>query len=139
MWARCVFVVILAAATAVCAAGASLPQQFWSDFRQAALASDYGKLIVFAAFLLELRSEVDGTAPRSVEKEEFESTLKHVFDQPMGELRDGQLETYTMRDLIAKTPDLDGESVSAESFQVGQLLFAKRKGGWRLVAAYLNE
>lgn len=136
--ARYAFVLMLAGAV-VCAAEATSPQRFWCDFRQAVLSDDHRKLSEYVSFPLELRSEVDDIPARPIAEDEFASTMRQVLDQPIGELKNGQLEASTLRDLIAKRVDLDGVSVTGGTFQVGALVFTKRKGEWRFVAAYLNE
>lgn len=115
-------------------------QRYWNDFRQAVITADYQKLRAFSKFPLAVHGIVDGIPVRNIGKDEFESTMKKILDQPLANYEGDKLVTYTQRELISKTIDLKEIKIQADKgFRIGELVFEPSENTYKLVRAYLSE
>lgn len=115
------------------------PQQCWAQFRQAVIANDYDKLRGATQFPLAVHGAVDGIPIQNIERDQFETTLKKILDQPLASLEGDKLVTYTQRELVHKTATLPASDKPAAPFRVGELVFEYPNGTCKLVRAYLSE
>jgi hypothetical protein len=115
-------------------------QAFWTEFRQAVLASDVRKLAGMTDFPLEVRGVDDSQPAEMYGKEQFESILGKLLAQPVFSLKGNEIATSTTKDVILSTNTIAGDhAMAANSFRVDQLVFELRNGQWKLVRAYLEE
>ena len=116
------------------------PQQYWSDFRQAVIATDYQKLRGYTQFPLAVHGIVDGIPVQNIGTDQFEAVMKKVLDQPVASYEGDKVVTFTQRELISKTTDLKNTKIQPDkSFRVGELVFERKGNTNKLVRAYLSE
>lgn len=115
-------------------------QRYWNDFRQAVVTADYQKLRAYSKFPLAVYGVVDGIPVRNIGKDEFESIMKKILDQPLASYEGDKLVTYSQRELVSKTIDLKAIKIQADKgFRVGELVFEPAENTYKLVRAYLSE
>lgn len=142
MMTRYLSVALVLGFSVACSADESArsPQQCWTEFRQAVVAGNYDRLRNMTQFPLAVRGAVDGIPAQMVERGQFEAMLNRILDQPMASYEGEKLVTYTMRDLVARTTELNKKPAKTDGqFRVGELVFDFRGGRCRLVQAYLSE
>jgi hypothetical protein len=115
-------------------------QAFWTEFRQAVLASDVRKLAGMTDFPLEVRGVDDSQPAEKYSKEQFEGIIGKLLAQPVFSLKANEVVTSTTKDVIRSTNTITKDhAMTANSFRVDQLVFELRNGRWKLVRAFLED
>lgn len=109
---------------------------FWREFREAALAGDVDRLAAMTRFPLEVRGPDDADPVQRRGREAFAGTVARVMQQDAGE----QPRPETVRQFFERTrevpPQPDGARGTA---RVGDFVFERTGGRWRLVRIYLAD
>jgi len=127
------------------AAATQSPQEFWSEFRVAALADDRAALQKLARFPFVTRGTTDDDSSISHDEVAFAELVAKVFAQDTGLSKGGE----TVRAYLERHTELPpiavggGQSVPVEAnaaqFSAGPLNFEKIGDRWYWVSAYLEE
>lgn len=108
-------------------------QAFWTEFRRAALAGDYGKIERWTRFPLRVHAAgTFETRPREGFQEFFSGVMRHEA-APRG------AQPGTMRTLLERTERITPEQSSpdGDAFRVGSLQFDLIDGRWQLTSVDL--
>ena len=126
------------------AAATQSAQEFWSQFRVAALAGELTALQKIARFPFVTRGTTDDDSSTSHDEADFAGLLPKILAQDTGLSSAGE----TVREYIERHPDLPavaaggGQSVPVEAnatqFAAGPLTFEKIGNRWYWVSAYLE-
>lgn len=110
---------------------------FWTEFRQAVLASDSGKLASLTRFPFVVRGMLDDDPVKKYQKSDFTHLLPILLQQDPGlsETPD------TMENLIRKTvkPTPKNLEPAGTSARVGVFSFKKLEGKWYFTEAYIEQ
>jgi hypothetical protein len=110
-------------------------EEFWKSFRQSVVNSDTNQIIALTQFPFETRGPLDSDPTIKHTKQKF----AHVFQAFLNQWNGMDLDGTTERESIEKTVTIKKEDIADEYTRVGNLVFSKKKSGWRLVFAYLNN
>ena len=120
------------------------PQQFWSEFRVAALAGDSAGLKTIARFPFVTRGTTDDDPAVSHDAAAFAELLPKILAEDTGLSKDGE----TVREFVERHAELPaipaggGQSApvdaNATQFSAGPLNFEKIGNRWYWVSAYLE-
>lgn len=117
-----------------------VPQQFWTEFRQAVLAEDYQKLSGMTQFPLEVLGVDDSQPAEFYDKTQFEVIFKKILAQSVMVFEGDVVVSTTTREMISRTITIKPEHLmTKELFRIDQLEFELKDNRWRLVRAYLEE
>jgi hypothetical protein len=126
-------------------AATQTPQQFWSEFRAAAIAADSAALQKLARFPFVTRGATDDDPSISHDEAAFAELLPKILAQDTGLSKEGE----TVRQYLDSHPELPaiatgaGQSVpmgaDATQFVAGPLSFEKIGNRWLWVSAYLED
>lgn len=125
---------IFCAACSVAAPPADDLQAFWQKFRAAAGAHDAKALAALTQFPFETRGVDDADPVKKHEPAAFPELVKRMLSQNTGLA----VKEETHAQLIARTTHVAAQG-RGDSFRVGDLVFHRINGKWRLVRAYLDE
>lgn len=115
-------------------------QQFWTEFRQAALSNDNKKLEAMTHFPLEVRGVDDSQPVTRYKKEQFDSIFKKILNQPIITMEGDKIITNTTKSVINSSNTITKDHImTGDSFRVDQLVFELKNKQWKLVRAYLEE
>jgi hypothetical protein len=107
---------------------------FWGRFRLAVLRSDTSQVIQVTEFPLETRGPNDDDTTIEFNKERFVSFFNVYLKQYSGM----DLQGSTELDGIKKTETPKKTEFGKDQARVGDLVFMRIAGGWKLIFAYLN-
>ncbi len=135
-----VYLVLFSAIACSAQEQTSTPQNFWTEFRQAALANDNKKLIGMTQFPLEVRGVDDSQPITRYKKEEFDTIFKKILGQPVITMEGEKIITNTTKTVIKSTNTITKDHImTGDSFRVDQMVFELKNRQWKLVRAYLEE
>lgn len=138
--ARLFAALIWFSATACSAQDGATPQKFWTEFQAAVMAQDNAKVIQLTSFPLEVRGVDDSEPPKHYNKEEFAKVFQRILAQPVVTMKGAEMATSTMRDVVATTKAIAAaDTMTKDSFRVGQLVFEQKGKQWKFSRAYLEE
>lgn len=112
-------------------------RKFWSDFRQATLAGDKGKVASLASFPFKTRGPLDSDPVKTYERAEFLTIFEKLLAQDPGLSR----EPETMRHFIERTAIVEERMLGngGRAAKVGAFTFERLGGRWRFTQAYVEE
>lgn len=112
-------------------------QEFWTQFRGAALSGKSERCLALTAFPFKTRGPTDADPVRTHSQAEFPGLLAALLAQDSGLAA----EPLSMREYIAHHPMIQKKLVRADglSARVGTFVFEKRAGEWRFVQSYTEE
>ena len=117
-----------------------LPQQFWSEYRQAVIDNDMNKLADLTQYPLEIRGVDDSQPSTFYKRNQFAEIFTKALQQDVIELNGDQVITKTTKDkIIASETLVESDMMTKDSFRVDQLVFENKNGKWMLVRVYLEE
>ena len=105
---------------------------FWQDFRSAALENDVARVLSMTQLPFVTQGALDSDPSTAHDADSFRLIFPKLLQQDVGlSAQPEPMLEYLRR---STAPSVEGEQAS-----VGQFRFAKIKGRWRLVSAYLEE
>jgi len=111
-------------------------QAFWTEFRQAIMASDKEKVASMTRFPFKTRGTMDSDPVKKRAKESFLNILDKLLQSDPGL----SAEPDTMRQLIGRQATVTSKEVTTKSFaRVGDFVFEKAQGKWMFTMAFIDE
>lgn len=125
---------VLLTAISVFAAKPSAKVKFWNSFRDSFLKEDFKNLEVMTKFPVEVKGAEDADPKFSVKKDHFKSCLALIYPRDIGM---GKFDK-THKDYINELKDLPETEGGKNQFRIGDLVFEKNLGKFKLVRFYLD-
>lgn len=112
---------------------------FWQDFRQMVISKDFQKIQEHVKFPLQTRSTLDESPIVKFQKKDFPKLFKEFLKQMSGlnptNLNETESEFINRKDTL----DLKKDQLSGTEARIGNMVFQKQKGKWKLKFLYLEE
>ncbi|HVK99353.1 MAG TPA: hypothetical protein VM553_06040 [Dongiaceae bacterium] len=125
--------------TLSCSAAADVDfQSFWTQFRKAALASDYTALEKMSKMPLEVKGVDDSMPSQQLDSAKLKQVFPALLAQKIYRYEGDELSELTLRQVLEQTSSVKAQA-DAKDARVEQFEFAKTDGQWRLIRAYLEE
>jgi hypothetical protein len=113
-------------------------EEFWTEFRDAALAGDLPRLLPLVRFPFTTRGMFDEDPVLNHSREDFPRLFARLLESDTG-LREDL--GPTMRELMVDTPRLPPQEIELSAtgwFRVGDFEFKRVNGEWKFVHAYID-
>lgn len=108
--------------------------KFWKSFRHLFLEEDFKKLAGVAAFPIEVRGTEDSDPRFSLNQEHFKKCFALIYPRDVGIAKFEK----SHRDYIFELKELPETEGSKDQLRVGDLIFEKKSGKFKLVRFYLD-
>jgi len=129
------------AAASLAHAGEADLKKFFANFTQAFAATDHKAMLAaeMVHFPLRLKGTLDDSPDAKLSGEQFASVLKKIAHQPSGmnakNFNETEQDYITSQAKAGKLPEKAGNG----SVRMGNLVFVKKKGMWKLVQVYVSD
>lgn len=112
-------------------------QEFWRQFRRAALAGDKEELATLTRFPFRTRGTLDTDSTVAYDRPAFLVVVDRLLEQDSGM----RPEPETMRDLINRTDSVTTRFLGdgGPTARIGAFVFERGPDGWRFARAYIDE
>jgi hypothetical protein len=107
-------------------------QQFWADFRMAALQNDVDRVIALTRFPFKTKGTLDSDPPKSYDMSAFRQLLPKLLAEDVGL----SSEPVSMKRYIEQKTTVPEQGLK---IRVGQFVFEKSQGKWAFAMAYVED
>jgi len=112
-------------------------QQFWKEFRTAAMQSNVKKIANMVQFPLEVRGTMDDSPSRQMKRDKFKNILpKLLATDPGMSAIPGTMKSYIQN---IETVQKKACNKHGNQFRIGTWVFVKKNADWLLVQAFIEE